>query len=99
MFTSEVQDPSVLGKRSRDGVEEQAKLVDQPIVDKTSHAANEEDDDDVGPMPMPASGSAMKKKRKGTLNGSFFNPPASNDTRYLFPFLHQLQFYHMSADT
>lgn len=82
-------DPSVLGKRPRD--EEQDKLVNKSIADSSSHAndaANESDDeDDIGPMPMPASGSAVKKKRKGMLDGSFFNPMASNDARHLFSFL------------
>lgn len=86
-------DPSVLGKRPRGGVddEEQDKLANKPIIDSASHAndaANESDDeDDIGPMPMPANSNAVKKKRKGMLDGSFFNPMASNDARHLFSFL------------
>lgn len=90
-------DPSVLGKRARDGVDGN-ELPNEPIIDSASHtndAIDEDDEDDIGPMPMPASGSAVKKKRKGVLNGSFFDPMASNNTRHLF--LPRMQFYHTNV--
>ena len=93
-------DPSVLGKRARESVDgkEQGKLANEPIIDSASNtndAVDEDDEDDIGPMPMPASGSAVKKKRKGVLNGSFFDPMASNNTRHLF--LPRMQFCHTNV--
>ena len=93
-------DPTVLGKRLRDGVDgkEQGKLANEPTTDSASHTndtVDDEDEDDIGPMPLPASGGVVKKKRKGVLNGSFFNPMASNNTRYLF--LPRIQFCHTNV--
>ena len=61
------QDPSVLGKRARNG-EEDAK-PDQ-VMDTTQDAEGDSDDD-IGPMPMPAGAGdngGVKKKRKGMSN-------------------------------
>ena len=61
------QDPSVLGKRARNG-EEDAK-PDQ-VMD-TTQDAEDDSDDDIGPMPMPAGAGdngGVKKKRKGKSN-------------------------------
>jgi hypothetical protein len=52
------QDASVLGKRARDVNESSGK--EDLVVPAVEH---ESDDDDVGPM--PATNSAVKKKRKG----------------------------------
>jgi peptidylprolyl isomerase domain and WD repeat-containing protein 1 len=56
-------DTSVLGKRLRNGNDEPQNngSEDVGIVEPTE----EDDDDEVGPMPMPVDG-AVKKKRKGT---------------------------------
>jgi hypothetical protein len=52
-------DPIVLGKRVRDGNERPDEVESIPSVNET------EDDDDVGPMPMPeAAANGAKKKRK-----------------------------------
>jgi hypothetical protein len=56
---------TVLGKRARNGkdVEEDQKPINPP------NEAMDDSDDDVGPMPMPAStgdNGAVKKKRKGS---------------------------------
>jgi peptidylprolyl isomerase domain and WD repeat-containing protein 1 len=59
------QDMAVLGKRARNGVGEDNDDGPSEPLDKTME---ESSDEDVGPMPMPASGStssAAKKKRKG----------------------------------
>ena len=60
------QDASVLGKRARNGGEEPDK--EMADVGPPADAAEEDDsDDDVGPMPMPAEAAngGVKKKRKG----------------------------------
>ena len=60
------QDPSVLGKRARNG--EDAK-PDQ-VMD-TTQDVEDDSDDDIGPMPMPAGAGdngGVKKKRKGKSN-------------------------------
>lgn len=55
------QDASVLGKRSREG--ENGEAV--PVEAQESEI-QEDSDEDVGPMPMPAGAEGvMKKKRKG----------------------------------
>jgi len=51
-------DPTVLGKRVRDG-------EDVPNAPEENTEMEEDDDDDIGPMPMPAGSGASKKKRKG----------------------------------
>jgi peptidylprolyl isomerase domain and WD repeat-containing protein 1 len=59
MADSTVEDP-VLGKRARDDA------TDAPMDVTPTAAADESDDEDMGPMPLPASSTgAAKKKRKG----------------------------------
>jgi peptidylprolyl isomerase domain and WD repeat-containing protein 1 len=58
-MTDSEQDASVLGKRGRVGQANDTETVDVPMVD--------DEDDDVGPMPMSADAAngGVKKKRKG----------------------------------
>jgi peptidylprolyl isomerase domain and WD repeat-containing protein 1 len=56
------QDASVLGKRIRAGEE------DTQVAEMVDAVEDDSDDDDVGPMPMPADDGAAKKKRKGVSN-------------------------------
>lgn len=65
MSDSDSQDARVLGKRGRNGTEN-----DDVTVEKQAKTEEEESDDDVGPMPLPAAeaaAGAKKKKRKGAL--------------------------------
>ncbi|THG98811.1 hypothetical protein EW026_g3436 [Hermanssonia centrifuga] len=59
-------DASVLGKRSRNGHDD-SEMKEANVED--TRQEEEESDDDVGPMPMPADALEdviVKKKRKGT---------------------------------
>jgi len=61
---------AVLGKRARNNDEEHQNAADdsEPSSKKSMAEDMEESDDDVGPMPMPADGMGVtKKKRKGEL--------------------------------
>ena len=59
---------TVLGKRGRERQEGDEK----PDATMKDEVAEDESDDDVGPMPMPAGPGtgAVKKKRKGTYSHS-----------------------------
>jgi peptidylprolyl isomerase domain and WD repeat-containing protein 1 len=62
------QDASVLGKRARNGPENDT-AEDADMDPPSAAQEDDESDDDVGPMPMPegaTSNAATKKKRKGT---------------------------------
>ena len=55
------QDASVLGKRTRNGEDSE-----QPPPEAPGHEMEDDSDEDVGPMPMPAGAEGVtKKKRKG----------------------------------
>lgn len=59
-------DTSVLGKRARHG--EDSEMGEAKAEGSRTDAVDEDSDDDVGPMPMPAEVSkngGAKKKRKG----------------------------------
>ena len=65
------EDDQVLGKRGRgNGSESRDNGSEDDSARKHAATPDEESDDDVGPMPMPnvPSDSAVKKKRKGTIN-------------------------------
>jgi peptidylprolyl isomerase domain and WD repeat-containing protein 1 len=53
----------VLGKRPRNGNDEPQSNGSEDIG--PAEPTDEDDDEEVGPMPMPVDG-AVKKKRKGT---------------------------------
>lgn len=54
----------VLGKRARNGAENDAKAG--PVDPVPTQGQDDDSDDDVGPMPIPADAEgSMKKKRKG----------------------------------
>jgi hypothetical protein len=55
----------VLGKRERSGELKASESTDDEGGPKPQHNIEEEEEDDVGPMPMPNNGSAPRKKRKG----------------------------------
>lgn len=64
-------DPSILGKRARTEQEELriGKQVDMTVVND-----EEDDDEDLGPMPAPSGEEAIsKKKRKGKARIVFFH--------------------------
>lgn len=66
---SDTEDSTVLGKRTRNGVipSDETPPVDGIIQPEGNEGAEDESDDDVGPMPMPAGpqNGGVKKKRKG----------------------------------
>ena len=70
------QDASVLGKRARNG--NNGEDGDVPENAPLSNQVEDDEDDDVGPMPMPeATNGGTKKKRKGMY------------VRWPLPFRHQ----------
>ena len=67
------RDVSVLGKRARNGEEAENDHAEEPERhDPNAMDADDDSDDDVGPMPMPAGeeGRVVKKKRKGACSVS-----------------------------
>ena len=65
----------VLGKRERNEAQEmdiEPSNGSAAVGAKNAGSAEDDSDDDVGPMPMPAGGSengqTVRKKRKGTFN-------------------------------
>lgn len=65
------QDASILGKRIRNGGQESDVNMSENAHPATV-AGDDDSDDDVGPMPMPAEAAngGAKKKRKGAYNPS-----------------------------
>ena len=67
------RDASVLGKRARNGEGAENDHAEEPERhDPNAMDADDDSDDDVGPMPMPAGteGRVVKKKRKGACSAS-----------------------------
>ena len=64
---SDTEDSKVLGKRTRNGQQADETLVDAETKKEDPNGMDEDSDDDVGPMPMPAGqeNGGVKKKRKG----------------------------------
>jgi hypothetical protein len=58
-------DASVLGKRVRNEAGQNENDLQASVVNST---VEDDSDDDVGPMPMPAQAPAAKKKRRGIAN-------------------------------
>ena len=61
-MSDDKEDPSVLGKRGRNG---EGDTESMPVDEPVPSAHDEESDDDVGPMPVQdTANGAPKKKRK-----------------------------------
>ncbi|KAG6890621.1 hypothetical protein C0995_006597 [Termitomyces sp. Mi166 len=83
------QDASVLGKRSRNGEPEPG---DDAITEDASPdrpVENGDDDDDVGPMPMPAEAGGAKKKRKVLPHERLYLEHLPNTDQYYKSFMHR----------
>ncbi|KAM6494314.1 hypothetical protein JOM56_010675 [Amanita muscaria] len=95
MSNIEVEDASILGKRSRIGAGDKEQGNSAPITGNLSDwndggAANESDDDDVGPMPMPdANNNSMKKKRKILPHERVYLEHLPNANQYYRSFMHR----------
>lgn len=61
----DMQDASILGKRERNGPNDYTEPEEADHASKKMAIEEESDDDDVGPMPLPADAVVAKKKRKG----------------------------------
>lgn len=63
---SDIEDSKVLGKRTRNGQPADETSADVETKEDPN-GMDEDSDDDVGPMPMPAGqeNGGVKKKRKG----------------------------------
>ncbi|KAF9450582.1 peptidyl-prolyl cis-trans isomerase [Macrolepiota fuliginosa MF-IS2] len=89
MSDSDTQDGKVLGKRTRMEVVEgspEASAEKQPRIE------DEESDDDVGPMPLPASeaeNGARKKKRKVLPHERLYLEHLPNTEQYYKSFMHR----------
>ncbi len=64
--SEEKHDATVLGKRDRNGTKHDSASDSVEPAAKKSATEEESDDEDVGPMPLPAEAVTTKKKRKGT---------------------------------
>lgn len=64
--SEDTHDATVLGKRDRNGANDEIASNNAEPPTKKPATDGESDDDDVGPMPLPAEAVAVKKKRKGT---------------------------------
>ncbi|KAK7677765.1 hypothetical protein QCA50_019317 [Cerrena zonata] len=81
------QDPSVLGKRARNGEEDtKPDQVMNPPQD-----AGDDSDDDVGPMPMPAGpgDNGVRKKRKVLPHEKLYLDHLPSADRYYKSFMHR----------
>ncbi|KAI0699305.1 hypothetical protein C8T65DRAFT_581357 [Cerioporus squamosus] len=86
------RDGSVLGKRSRNGQEtENGQAEDAERLDPNAMDAEDDDEDDVGPMPMPAGqeGRLVKKKRKVLPHEKLYLEHLPSADRYYKSFMHR----------
>ncbi|KAF8627410.1 hypothetical protein AX17_006225 [Amanita inopinata Kibby_2008] len=100
MSDSEIQDASVLGKRSRRGIDDEDQVMAgngstgdsaNPSLNATS-GNDDEDDEDVGPMPMPEvgnGGAVKKKKRKVLPHERLYLEHLPNANQYYKSFMHR----------
>ncbi|KAJ3570103.1 hypothetical protein NP233_g4631 [Leucocoprinus birnbaumii] len=87
MSDSDSQDATVLGKRGRDGV-----VAEDATVDKQAKMEDEESDDDLGPMPLPAeegNNGGKKKKRKVLPHERLYLEHLPNTEQYYKSFMHR----------
>ena len=68
--SEEKHDATVLGKRDRNGTKHASASDSVEPAAKKSATEEESDDEDVGPMPLPAEAVIAKKKRKGAHRNS-----------------------------
>lgn len=68
--SDEKHDATVLGKRDRNGAKDGNASDSAEPASKKITIEEESDDEDVGPMPLPAEAVITKKKRKGTHRAS-----------------------------
>lgn len=83
-------DASVLGKRDRNGQQDEQATNNEEHTSKKMNIEDDSDsDDDVGPMPVAPGAAAAKKKRKG----------ASGSVRWKCSKLNITQFYRTRSYT
>ncbi|KAH8104727.1 hypothetical protein BXZ70DRAFT_611890 [Cristinia sonorae] len=87
---SDPEDNTVLGKRNRNGANNDEKAEDSEMqADGNAAAAEEESDDDVGPMPMPEGNGVVKKKRKVLPHEKLYLDHLPSADRYYKSFMHR----------
>ncbi|KAK4704076.1 peptidylprolyl isomerase domain and WD repeat-containing protein 1, partial [Phenoliferia sp. Uapishka_3] len=82
---------SSLGKRARgiDAVDFDAPVVQPPAGGEVDAAAEVSDDDDVGPMPMPAEAAGPMKKRRTLPHEKLYLDHLPSADRYWKSFMHR----------
>ncbi|PPQ65382.1 hypothetical protein CVT26_000007 [Gymnopilus dilepis] len=87
----EAQDASVLGKRTWDNGNEGNGSADSEPATKKPAVEDEESDDDVGPMPMPAGAAptTTKKKKKVLPHERLYLEHLPNTNQYSKSFMHR----------
>ncbi|KAF9565737.1 peptidyl-prolyl cis-trans isomerase [Agrocybe pediades] len=86
--STSAQDASVLGKRAHEDTPENGSGDSEPASKKMT--VEDDSDDDVGPMPLPAGASgATKKKRKVLPHEKLYLEHLPNTNQYFKSFMHR----------